>query len=92
VHVLFDESNSLVENNAQDEEFELGLAKKDFSPIHEGGKDSQEGSGIGPVFKAERQGLNKQRELQQNPVWNRTTQTGRNRHQNQCKSRTYNWF
>ena len=33
VHVLFDESNSLVENYAQDEDFELGLAKKDFCPI-----------------------------------------------------------
>ena len=28
VHVLFDESNSLVENDAQDEDVKLGLAKK----------------------------------------------------------------
>jgi len=27
VHVLFDETNSLVENNAQDEEYELGLTR-----------------------------------------------------------------
>jgi len=30
VHMLFDESNSLVKNDAQDEDFELGLAKKDL--------------------------------------------------------------
>jgi len=29
VHVLFDETNSLVENNAQDKDFNLGLARKD---------------------------------------------------------------
>jgi len=40
VHVLFDESNSLVENYAQDEGFELGLAKKDFLPTHEESKNS----------------------------------------------------
>jgi len=28
VHVLFDETNSLIEIDAQDDEFELGLAKK----------------------------------------------------------------
>ena len=53
VHVLFDESNSLIENGAQDEDFELGLAKKDFSPTHEETKNSQEGSGAGPVSKEE---------------------------------------
>ena len=31
VHVLFDESNSLVEHDVQDEEFELGLVRKDSS-------------------------------------------------------------
>ena len=31
VHVLFDETNSLIEHDAQDEEFELGLMRKDFS-------------------------------------------------------------
>jgi len=56
VHVLFDESNSLVEIEAQDEDFELGLAKKDFSPIHEESKNSQEGSGTGPVSKTKKQG------------------------------------
>jgi len=35
VHVLFDETNSLIENDAQDEEFELRLARKDLLLIHE---------------------------------------------------------
>jgi len=30
MHVLFDETNSLVENDAQDEEYELGLARRDL--------------------------------------------------------------
>ena len=55
VHVLFDESNSLIENGVQDEDFELGLAKKDCLPNQEGSKNPQEGSDIGPVSKAERQ-------------------------------------
>jgi len=55
VHVLFDESNSLIKKDAQDEEFELGLAKKDFMPTHEENKKSQEGSDTGPVSKAEMQ-------------------------------------
>ena len=48
VHVLFDESNSLSENGVQDEDFELGLNKKDCLSNHEQGKNLQEGSGIGP--------------------------------------------
>ena len=56
VHVLFDESNSLGENDTQDEDFELGFAKKDFLPAHEESKNSQEGSGTGPVSKAEKYG------------------------------------
>jgi len=39
VHVLFDESNSLVENDAQDEDVELGLAKQDLLLTHEEGKN-----------------------------------------------------
>jgi len=42
VHVLFDEANSLVKNDAQDEEHELGLAKRDLlstqNSMHERGK------------------------------------------------------
>jgi len=31
VHVLFDETNFVIEHDTQDEEFELGLMRKDFS-------------------------------------------------------------
>ena len=31
MHVLFDETNSLIEHDTQDEEFELGLVRKDLS-------------------------------------------------------------
>ena len=56
MHVLFDESNSLVENDAQDEDFELGLAKKDLLLTHEG-KNPQVGSGTESVSKEEGQGF-----------------------------------
>jgi len=39
VHVLFDESNSLIENGVQDEDLKLSLAKKDCLPNHEEGKN-----------------------------------------------------
>ena len=42
--MLFDEYNSLVENDAQDEDFELGLARKDLVLMHEKCKCSEEGS------------------------------------------------
>ena len=35
VHILFDETNSLVENDAQDEDFELGFVRKDIGKTHE---------------------------------------------------------
>jgi len=54
VHVLFDESNSLSENDVQDEDFELGLTKKDCLSNQEKGKNSQEGSGTGPDFNTDR--------------------------------------
>jgi len=31
MHILFDETNSLIEYDVQDEEYELGLVRKDFS-------------------------------------------------------------
>jgi len=34
VHVLFDKTNSLIEHDTQDEEFDLGLVRKDFSLTH----------------------------------------------------------
>ena len=39
VHVLFDEFNSLVKNDAHDEDFMLGLAKKDLLPTQDEGKN-----------------------------------------------------
>ena len=47
VHVLFDETNSVVEIDAQDDDFELGLAKKDLLLTQEEGKNPEEGSGPG---------------------------------------------
>ena len=47
VHVLFDETNSLVEIDAYDDDFELGLAKKNLLLTHEEGKFPKDGSGPG---------------------------------------------
>ena len=55
VHVLFDETNSRVEIDAQDDDFELGLAKKDLLLSKEEGKNPEEGSGPGSVFGKEGQ-------------------------------------
>ena len=55
VHVLFDESNSLSENDVQDEEFKLGLTKKDCLSNHEQRKNPQEVSGTGPDFNTDQQ-------------------------------------
>ena len=43
VHVLFDESNSLNKKDAQDEDFKLGLTRKDLVLMHEKGKCSEKG-------------------------------------------------
>jgi len=58
VHVPFDETNSLVEIDAQDDDFELGVAKKNLLLIHEEGKYPEDGSGPGVVFLKSGQGLN----------------------------------
>ena len=58
VHVLFDKTNSLVEIDAQDDEFELGLTKKNLLLTHEEGKYPEEGSGLGAVSIKSGQGLN----------------------------------
>ena len=47
VHMLFDETNSLVENDAQDEEYELGLARKDLLLMHDKGECLKDRSGPG---------------------------------------------
>ena len=58
MHVLFDETNFLIENDAQDEEFELGFARKDLLLIHEKGKFPENGSGPRAVPSEDGQGLN----------------------------------
>ena len=58
VHVPFDETNSLVEIDAQDDDFELGLAKKDLLLTHEEGKYPEKGLGPGTVSVESGQGLN----------------------------------
>ena len=55
--MLFDETNSLVEINAQDDDFELGLAKKDLLLTQEEGKNPEEGPRPGHVSVKEGQGL-----------------------------------
>jgi len=49
VHVLVDKTNSLNENDAQDEDFELYLTKKDVLLIHEKGKSPENGLGPGAI-------------------------------------------
>ena len=61
MHVLFDETNSLVEIDAQDDDFELGLAKKNLLLTHEEGKYPEEGSGSRAVSVKSGQGLNQTR-------------------------------
>ena len=52
VHMLNDETNSLIESNAQDKEIESDLTRKDLVLMHEG-KCSKEGSGPEPFSKEE---------------------------------------
>ena len=42
VHVLFDETNSLVDIDAQDDDFKLGVTKKNLLLTHEEGKNLRE--------------------------------------------------
>ena len=57
VHVLFDETNPLIENDAQDDEFQLGLVRKDLLLIHEKGKSRMNGSRPASVSVKGGQGL-----------------------------------
>jgi len=59
VHVLFDESNSLVENDAQDEDFELGLAKKDLLSTHEKVRIPKKDQGLNLFLRKESKVTNK---------------------------------
>jgi len=58
VHVLFDETNSLVEIDAQDDDFKLGLVKKDLLLPYEEGNNFENGSGPEAVSKKGGHGQN----------------------------------
>ena len=58
VHVLFDESNSLSENDAQEEEFELGLVRKEVLLQDRQGKNTMEKTTPEGVPQNDRQGEN----------------------------------
>jgi len=56
--VLFDETDSLFEIDAHDDDFELGLAKKNLLLTHKEGKYPADGSGPRAVSFEGGQGLN----------------------------------
>jgi len=58
VNLLFDETNSLVEIDAQDDDFKLGLARKNLLLTHEKGKYPEDGLRPGAVSLEGGQGLN----------------------------------
>ena len=58
LNVHFYETNPLNKKDAQDEDFKLGLARKDLLFMHEKGKCSEEGSGPATVPSEDGQGLN----------------------------------
>jgi len=60
--VLFDETNSLVEIDAQDDDFELGRTKKNLLLTQEEGKYPEDGSRPGAISLEDGQGLNQRRE------------------------------
>ena len=72
MHVLFDESKSLVENDAQDEDFELGLIKKICCPLMMKVRISKRDQGLDLFLRKESKVTNKQGEQLLNPIWNRT--------------------
>ena len=72
VHVLFDEFNSLVLNNIQEEDFELGLPKKDLFPFMKKVRIFKRDQGLDLFLRKESKVTNKQGEQLLNPIWNRT--------------------
>ena len=58
VHVLFDETISLIEIDAQDDDFKLGLAKKNLLLTYEEGKYPEDGSRPGAISLEGGHGLN----------------------------------
>ena len=75
MHVLFDESNSLSENDVQDEDFELGLSKKDcVSNQEQGVRISKRDQVLDLILTQISRPLIKQGEQQLNPVCSRDQQ------------------
>jgi len=62
VHVLFDETNSLFKSDVQDEEYEMGLVRRDLlltqNSMHEKGKSPEGGTSPGADTLEGGQGLN----------------------------------
>ena len=50
MHVLFDETNSLIEHDTQDEEFELGLMRKYLSLTQSSMRDNDKAPESEPNF------------------------------------------
>jgi len=67
VHILFDETNSLVEIDAQHDDFELSLARKNLLLTHEEGKYPEDGSRPRVVSLESGQGLNQTGESNAEP-------------------------
>ena len=99
VHMLIDETNSLIENDAQDKEIEPDLATKDLVLMHEG-KCSEAGSGPEHVSKEEWQGYRQTGGTAAEPCLGQNKENiSRNRSQNlaeqeqkQPKNRSRNMF
>ena len=73
---IFDESNSLSENDAHDEDFELGLTKKDCLSNHEQGKNPQEGSDTEPDSNVDQQASDQTGKISAEPcLQQRTTES-----------------
>ena len=90
VHVLVDKTNSLNENDAQDEDFELDLTKKDVLLIHKKGKSPENGLGPGAVPSKDDQGLNQSGGSTNEHSLGKTSPTFQNRlknSQNRLKNR-----
>ena len=62
----------LLLNDAQDEDFELGLAKKDLLPLMKKVRILKSDQGLDLFLRKESKVTNRQEEQLLNPVWNRT--------------------
>jgi len=79
VHVLFGETNSLVENDAQDEEYELGLARRYLLLTQNSMHEKRKSPEVEPSPRASTleagQGLDQSGGSIANSVWNKTSLT-----------------